>query len=123
MLTTAQSSPAPAAAEPIRLAMVEGLSGPFANAGEAVARNLLWALERVNARGGVRLPGGARPLALQRMDSKGQSEEALSVLRSAPDQRIAYVLQGNISAVTHTLVDALNKHNEREPQRRALLLN
>ena len=36
-------------AEPIRLALIEGLSGPFGNAGEAVFRNLLWATERINA--------------------------------------------------------------------------
>ena len=31
---------------PIKLALVESLSGPFANTGEAVFRNLLWATER-----------------------------------------------------------------------------
>lgn len=114
---------AQAQAESIKLAMVEGLSGPAGHAGEAVFRNLLWAVERVNARGGVKLPGGARPLELLRLDSKGQTDEALSALRSALDQRIAFVLQGNSSAVASALVDALNKHNEREPQRRGLLLN
>ena len=34
----AQASPAP-----IRLALIESMSGPFANTGEAVFRNLLWA--------------------------------------------------------------------------------
>ena len=29
------------AAEPVRLALIEGLSGPFANAGEAVAQGFL----------------------------------------------------------------------------------
>ena len=111
------------AAEPVRLALIEGLSGPFANAGEAVFRNLLLATERVNRRGGVRLAGGARPLALVRLDSKGNSEEALAMLRSALDQRIGFVLQGNSSATAAALIDALDKHNEREPQRRALFLN
>ena len=111
------------AAEPIRLALIEGLSGAFSNAGEAVFRNLLWAVERVNARGGVRLPGGARPLALQRMDSKGNTEEALGQFKSAMDQGIGFVLQGNSSATAGALIDALNKHNEREPGRRALFLN
>ena len=32
--------------EPLRIAFIEGLSGPFANAGEAVFRNLQWAVER-----------------------------------------------------------------------------
>ncbi|WP_423221958.1 branched-chain amino acid ABC transporter substrate-binding protein [Ideonella margarita] len=111
------------APEPIRLAMIEGLSGPFANAGEAVFRNLLWAVERVNARGGVKLPGGARQLQLVRMDSKGNTEEALGQLRLATDQGIAYVLQGNSSATAAALIDALNKHNQRSPAQRALFLN
>jgi branched-chain amino acid transport system substrate-binding protein len=111
------------AAEPIKVALIEGLSGPFANAGEAVARNIVWAMERVNARGGVKLPGGARPLELVRMDSKGSTEEALSLLKSATDQGVAVVMQGNSSAAAAALIDALNKHNQREPQRRALLLN
>jgi branched-chain amino acid transport system substrate-binding protein len=113
----------PARGEPIPLALIEGLSGPFANAGEAVYRNLLWAVERVNARGGVRLPGGAMELSLRRFDSKGTVEEALALLRSVADQRIPFVLQGNSSAVAAALIDALNKHNVREPSRRALLLN
>ncbi|MBC7377825.1 MAG: ABC transporter substrate-binding protein, partial [Burkholderiaceae bacterium] len=66
---------------PIKLAMIESLSGPFANTGEAVYRNLAWAVERVNARGGVKLPGGNRPLVIERYDNKGQNEEALSTLR------------------------------------------
>ena len=114
---------AASAADPIRLALIEGLSGPFANAGEAVARNLVWAVERVNARGGVKLPGGARPLELVRMDSKGNTEEALTVLKNATDQAIPVILQGNSSATAAALIEALNKHNAREPQRRALFLN
>jgi branched-chain amino acid transport system substrate-binding protein len=113
----------PLQAAPIRLALIEGLSGPFANAGEAVFRNLLWAVERVNGRGGVKLPGGARPLALLRFDSKGNTDDALGQLRSALDQGITFVLQGNSSATALALVDALEKHNAREPARRGLFLN
>ena len=112
-----------ASGEPVRLAMIEGLSGNFANAGEAVYRNLLLAVERVNARGGVRLPGGARPVELLRFDSKGNVEETLAMLRAALDQRVGVVMQGNSSAAAAVLIDALNKHNEREPDKRALFLN
>ena len=108
---------------PIPLALIEGLSGPFANTGEAVYRNLVWAVERVNARGGVKTAAGIRPLALQRYDSKGQSEEALSVFRSALDEGAQFVLQGNSSANAAALLDAINKHNEREPAKRVLFLN
>ena len=108
---------------PIPIALIEGLSGPFGNAGEAVHRNLLFAVERVNRRGGVRLPGGARPLQLLRFDGKGSSEESLAMLRAALDRRVAFVTQGNSSAVAAALVEALNKHNQRSPDARALLLN
>jgi branched-chain amino acid transport system substrate-binding protein len=109
--------------EPVRIAMIEALSGPFANAGEAVFRNLVWAVERVNARGGVALPEGRRKLELLRYDSKGTPEEAVSMLRSALDNRIGFVMQGNSSAAAAALVDALDKHNAREPDRRAVFLN
>ena len=112
-----------AASEPVRIAMIEGLSGSFANAGEAVHRNLLLAVERVNARGGVQLPGGARPLELLRFDSKGSTDETLSMLKAALDKQVSVVMQGNSSAAAAVLIDALNKHNEREPGQRALFLN
>lgn len=114
---------AQSAAPTIKLAIIEGLSGPNANAGEAVFRNLLWAVERVNARGGVKLGSGAQTLVLDRFDSKGQNEEALSALRSAIDSGARFVLQGNSSANAAALIDAINKHNEREPSRRVIFLN
>ncbi|MBK7280332.1 branched-chain amino acid ABC transporter substrate-binding protein [Candidatus Aalborgicola defluviihabitans] len=117
---------AQAQAAPVKLAMIEGLSGPNGNAGEAVFRNLNWAVERVNARGGVKLPaaaGGNQTLVLERYDSKGQNEEALSALRSAIDNGARIVLQGNSSANAAALIDAINKHNEREPSKRVLFLN
>ena len=120
-LLLAQPTPAP-----IRIAMIESLSGAFANTGEAVFRNLTWGAERINARGGVRLgqaPGGHRPLVIERYDSKGQNEEALSALRSAIDDGVQFIMQGNSSATAAVLIDAINKHNEREPQRRVLFLN
>ncbi|NMM82662.1 branched-chain amino acid ABC transporter substrate-binding protein [Acidovorax sp. SRB_14] len=116
---------APSAA-PIKVALIESLSGPFANTGEAVFRNIFWAIDRVNARGGVALPaaaGGARPLVLQRYDSKGQNEEALSALRAAIDDGARIVMQGNSSATAAALLDAINKHNERDPGKRVLFLN
>jgi branched-chain amino acid transport system substrate-binding protein len=123
-LAATLSLPAFAQAQPpIRLAVVEGLSGGNANGGEAVFRNLVWAVERVNQRGGVRTAQGHRTLELTRHDSKGQVEEALSSLRAAIDGGAQFILQGNSSAVTAALIEAINKHNEREPARRVLLLN
>ena len=110
-------------AQPIKLALVESLSGPFANTGEAVFRNVLWATERVNARGGVRLADGLHELVIERYDSKGQNEEALSALRAAIDSGARIIMQGNSSATAAALLDAIDKHNSRDPSRRVLYLN
>ena len=122
-LAVAQTSSTSAPPAPVRLALIEGLSGPFANTGDAVLRNLTWAVERVNARGGVNVAGVRRPLELQRFDSKGQNEEALNALRAAIDGGMQVVLQGNSSAPAAALIDAIQKHNERDPERQVLFLN
>ena len=129
-LVIAAVVPTPASAQtdrskgaPIRLAMIEAFSGPFANTGDAVARNLIFAIERINARGGVAQGAARRPLQLLTFDSKGQVEEALLMFRRAADQQVGFVLQGNSSAVAAALIDAVNRHNERNPRHRALFLN
>ncbi|MHA6907155.1 branched-chain amino acid ABC transporter substrate-binding protein [Ralstonia pseudosolanacearum] len=110
-------------AAPIRLALIEGLSGPFANAGEAVDRNLRIAIEGVNARGGVRLPDGRHPLALVRFDSKNMVDESLLQLQAATDAGIRFVLQGNSSAAAAALSASIARHNDRAPDARMLFLN
>ena len=113
----------PASPQPIRIALIESLSGAFANTGEAVFRNLVWATERVNARGGVKLSDGQHKLMIERYDNKGQNEEALAALRSAIDDGVTVIAQGNSSSVAAALIDAINKHNEREPGKKVLFLN
>ena len=108
---------------PIRIAMIEGMSGPFANAGAAVERNLRFGVERVNARGGVKLADGAHPLELVVLDGKGSSEASLVQLRAVVDQKIGFVMQGNSSAVAAALIAAIDKQNAREPDSRVVFLN
>lgn len=122
------SASMPEAGAPIRLALIEGLSGPFANAGEAVYRNIAWAAERINQSGGVRVSDGnggstAHRFEILRYDSKGQAGEALALLRAAIDAGVHFVMQGNSSAVAAALIDATRKHNARDPARRVVFLN
>lgn len=109
--------------KPIQLALIEGMSGPFADAGAAVERNLRFGVEQVNAQGGVKLADGAHPLELVVLDSKGSTEEALGQLRAAADRHIGYILQGNSSAVAAALIAAIDRQNSREPDNRELFLN
>jgi branched-chain amino acid transport system substrate-binding protein len=63
------------------------------------------------------------PLVLERFDSQGQTQEALSAMRLAIDGGARIILQGNSSAVAAALIDAVNKHNARDPARRVVFLN
>jgi branched-chain amino acid transport system substrate-binding protein len=104
------------AQDKVRIAYIEGLSGPFANVGEFGLRHLQLAIETVNARGGTQFE--AVPF-----DSKTSPQEALLVFRQVVDQRIRYIMQGNGSSVALALSDAVAKHNQRNPARSVLFLN
>ena len=70
---------------PLKIALIESLSGLFAITGEAVFRNLQWATERVNARGDVKPPGGARALAMIRCDLDNWGNGLTLLIKAARD--------------------------------------
>ena len=109
-----------AAAKSVRIAFIDPLSGPFANIGEMEVRAFQYAIDQVNARGGVL--GGAK-LELVTIDNKNNAQDSLLALRQASDQGIRYITQGNSSAVALALSDAVSKHNARNPDRTILYLN
>ena len=124
-VAAAATASAPASGkEPLRLrlGLIEGLSGPFANAGEAVERNLVFAIERVNARS-PRVAGRPLVIELASFDSRGEVEGALQALQAAADRGIRVVLQGNSSGVAAGLIAAIDRHNQRNPGRAMLFLN
>jgi branched-chain amino acid transport system substrate-binding protein len=108
------------AADTIRIAFIDPLSGPFANVGEMAVRAYEYAIDIVNARGGVL---GGTKLELVPLDNKANPQDALLALKQATDQGIRFVTQGNSSAVALALSDAISKHNARDPERTVLYLN
>ena len=107
------------AADPIKIAVIDPLSGPFANVGEAMVRHVQIAADRINARGGV-LGTKFEVIAL---DSKSNPQEAQLALKQAVDQGIRYINQTNGSNVAAALIEAVNKHNERNPDKTVMFLN
>src|ERR1017187_7671783 len=68
--------------ETIKIAFIEGLSGPFANVGEIGLRHYQLAAEAVNARGGVL--GGVK-FEIVPFDHKTSPQEAQLVFKQAAD--------------------------------------
>lgn len=56
-------------------------------------------------------------------DNKLSPAESLNAFKAALDQGIRYVAQGNGSSVAGALIDAINKHNERNPGKEVVFLN
>ena len=57
------------------------------------------------------------------IDNKLSPTESLNALKSALDQGVRYITQGNGSAVAGALIDAVAKHNERNPGKEVIFLN
>ena len=76
-----------AAAQSVRIAFIDPLSGPFANIGEMEVRAFQYAIDQVNARGGVL--GGAK-LELVAFDNKGNPQDSLLALRQASARNSLY---------------------------------
>lgn len=57
------------------------------------------------------------------IDNKLSPAESLNALKSAIDQGARYIIQGNGSSVALALIDAINKHNERNPGKEVIFLN
>lgn len=57
------------------------------------------------------------------VDNKLSPQETTSVLRSAIDQGVRYVVQGNGSGPALAIIDALEKHNARNPGKEVLYFN
>jgi branched-chain amino acid transport system substrate-binding protein len=107
------------AAETVKIAFIDVLSGPFAATGQGSLKQLREVVDQVNASA---LPTAPR-FEVVAFDGKGTPQESLTVLKSATDQGIRYITQGGGSGVAFALVEALNKLADREPQKAAVFLN
>ena len=103
----------------VKIAMIEGFSGPFANVGSNLQKSFQFVAANLNA---AENPAGVK-FEIVPMDSKSSPQEALNLLKSATDQGIRYVSQGNGSNVAVPLSDAVSKFNERNPGKEVIYLN
>jgi branched-chain amino acid transport system substrate-binding protein len=106
-------------ADTIKIAYIDPLSGPFAPVGQNILNSYKYIAEKANAEGWA----GTNKFEVVGFDNKGSPQESLSVLKSAIDGGFRYITQGNGSGVGLALLDAVNKHNERNPGKEIVYLN
>lgn len=105
--------------ETVKIAMIEGLSGPFANVGQNQLKSWQFIIDQYN---GSKNAAGVN-FEIVGMDSKGSPQEALNTFKAAVDQGFRYITQGNGSGAALALSDAVTKHNARNPGKEVVYLN
>ncbi len=105
--------------ETVKIAFMDPLSGPFANVGQNQLKSWQYVAERFS---GAKNPAGVK-FEVTGFDNKGSPQESLNTLKAAIDQGFRYVTQGNGSGAAMAILDAVAKHNERNPGKEVVYLN
>lgn len=107
-------------ADVIKIAYIDPLSGPFGNVGDAGHKHFQYMADIINAKGGVL---GGKKIEIVPFDNKISPKETLVQLKNAIDQGIRFITQGNGSSNAGAIIEAVNKHNKRNPEDRVLYFN
>ena len=108
-----------AAAADVKVAFIDPLSGPMGPSGDAGFTSFKLAFEHLNENGGL----NGEQVELTGYDNKVSPKESLVQLQKAIDSGARYIFQGNGSSVAAAIIDAVNKHNDRNPGEEVLFLN
>ncbi|MCR6475809.1 branched-chain amino acid ABC transporter substrate-binding protein [Variovorax sp. ZS18.2.2] len=104
--------------ETVKIAWLDPLSGLMAAVGTNQLKTFQFLAEEFNKKNvaGVKFE-------IIGIDNKLSPQETTSALRSAMDQGARYVVQGNGSGPALAIIDALEKHNARNPGKEVLYIN
>ena len=108
-----------AQAQTLKIAYIDPLSGAFANVGEAGLKHFQAMAEEINAKGGLL----GHKVEIVPFDNKVSAQESLNQFKRVVDQGIRFITQGNGSSVAGALIQAVDRHNERNPGKEVVYLN
>ena len=108
----------PLAGQVVKLVRIDPLSGLLGPVGVNQLKSYQFMAEKFSAIN----PAGVK-FEVTGIDNKLSPTESLNALKAAIDGGARYILQGNGSSVALALIDAINKHNERNPGKEVIYLN
>lgn len=110
---------AAAQAEPLKIAMIEALSGPAAQTGIAFTEGMRYGVAKLNAAGGFN--GGK--VQLLEYDNQGGPVGAADKLKAAIAEGARIVSSASSSAVAAQITEDVRKYNLRNPGKEVIYLN
>lgn len=108
-----------ALADPVKIGLVETLSGPQAASGQMYRAAVRYAIERMNAEGGW----NGQPVQLLEYDNQGGPAGAADKVKAAVADGVHLVVQGASSAVGGQITEDVRKHNLRNPGKEIIYVN
>lgn len=108
-----------ALADPVKIGLIETLSGPQAASGLMYRTAARYAIERMNAEGGW----NGQPVQLLEYDNQGGPAGAADKLKAAVADGVHLVVQGASSAVGGQITEDVRKHNLRNPGKEIIYVN
>jgi branched-chain amino acid transport system substrate-binding protein len=108
------------AQDTIKIAYTDPLSGPFAQVGDANLKQMQYIIDYINTAKGGAL---GKKFELVPFDNKSQPSDALIALKSATDQNMPFIMQCSGSNIAAALIEAVDKHNSRNPDNRIIYIN
>lgn len=109
----------PVSAAPLKIAMVESLSGPLGHTGNLYLSAVRYAVDRLNAAGGW----NNEPIQVLEYDNQGTPAGASDKLKAAIAGGAQVVVAGASSAVVGQIQEDVRKHNMRNPGKEVIFLD
>jgi branched-chain amino acid transport system substrate-binding protein len=104
--------------ETVKIALIDPQSGLMGPVGLNQLNSFQFFAEKFSKNN----PAGVK-FELVAFDNKLSPAESLNALKAAIDQGVRYITQGNGSSVAGALIEAVNRHNERNPGKEVVFLN
>ena len=104
--------------ETVKIGWIDPLSGLMAPVGQNQLKSYQFMAEVFNKSN----PAGVK-FEIVPIDNKLSPQESTNAVKSLTDQGVRYIVQGNGSGAALAIMDAVSKHNERNPGKEAVYLN
>lgn len=102
----------------VKIGWVDPLSGLMGPVGQNQIKSFQFIAEHFNKNN----PAGVK-FEMVPIDNKLSPQESANAIKSLIDQGVRYVVQGNGSGAALAIIDAISKHNERNPGKEMVYLN
>ena len=104
--------------ETVKIGWVDPLSGLMAPVGQNQIKSFQFVAEHINKNNAAGVKFEMVPI-----DNKLSPQESINAVKSLIDQGVRYVVQGNGSGAALAIMDAVAKHNERNPGKELVYIN